>query len=67
MSYNTGNALGTRLCEALGIDVNGVATIEIRCEACGGAFVKIERYVDEKEGDKVVKALREFVARIEPR
>ena len=58
--YVTGRELGRRLCEVLGIDPEGVASVCVDCIAGHMAVVVIQRYVPADMLEPLVDELRRY-------
>jgi len=58
MAIKTGQEVGLRLCEALGVDFHGVTEITLKCKATGLAEVTIVRFVEQDT--RIVELLSEY-------
>lgn len=56
----TGYDIGKQLCDALGLDIKGVRTIDIHVEARSLVTVSVERLVSRDEAGRLCTALERY-------
>lgn len=60
MSFVSGNALGRKLCEALGIDTRLVCSITVKCSVGHVATVDVVSIVDDEGGAGFVETVQMY-------
>ena len=60
MAKHTGNSLGLRLCEILGIDSSQVRSLVVRCAAGELATVEVIRFVEDEVAGSIQTAFERY-------